>query len=107
MHFFLAVLLFSAHQGTAVQVKVPAEPGAKSVQAVWQKKMVPAFRAGDAWTTILGVDLDAKPGVHAGEAVMTRDDGKVERREITIDVEAKSYPTEPLKVAGKFVEPSK
>ena len=107
MHLFLAVLLFSAHQGTAVQVKVPAEPGVKSVQVVWQKKTVPAFRAGDAWTTILGVDLDAKPGVHTAEAVMTREDGRVERREVTVDVEGKSYPTEPLKVAGKFVEPSK
>jgi len=107
MHLFLAVLLFSAHQGTAVQVRVPAEPGVKSVDVIWQKKTVPAFRAGDAWTTILGVDLDAKPGVHTGEAVITKDDGKVERREITVDVESKSYPTEPLKVAGKFVEPSK
>jgi murein DD-endopeptidase MepM/ murein hydrolase activator NlpD len=106
-HLFLAVLLFSAHQGTAVQVKVPDGPGVKSVQVIWQHKTVPAFRAAGAWTTILGVDLDAKPGVHEAEAVLTKDDGRVERREITIDVEAKSYPKEPLKVAGKFVEPNK
>src|SRR5689334_4035545 len=104
---FLAALLFTAHQGTAVQVKVPNEPGLKSVEVIWQKKTVPAFRAGDAWTTILGVDLDAKPGAHEAEAVLTRDDGRVEKREITIDVEAKSYPREPLKVGGKFVELSK
>lgn len=107
MHLFLAVLAFTAHQGTAVQVKVPTEPGVKSVQVVWQKKTVPAFRAGDGWTTILGVDLDAKAGEQTAEAVMTREDGRVERREVTVDVESKSYPTEPLKVAGKFVEPSK
>ncbi|HEX3582521.1 MAG TPA: M23 family metallopeptidase [Thermoanaerobaculia bacterium] len=104
---FLAALVFTAHQGTAVQVKVPNEPGVKSVEVMWQTKAVPAFRAGDDWATFLGVDLDAKPGEHTAEAVVTRDDGRVERREITVDILAKSYPTEPLKVAGKFVEPSK
>ena len=58
---FLAVLAFSAHQGSAVQVRVPNEPGVKSVHVIWLRKTVPAFRAGDEWTTILGVDLDAKP----------------------------------------------
>lgn len=104
---FLAALLFTAHQGTAVWVSVPNEPGVNAVEVVWQKSTVPAFRAGEAWTTILGVDLDEKPGAHTAEAVLTMDGGRVERREITVDVEAKSYPTEPLKVAGKFVEPSK
>lgn len=104
---FLAVLAFAAHQGSAVRVTVPNEPGVKSVQIVWQQKTVPAFRAGDAWTTILGVDLDAKPGAHEAEAVLTMGDGRVERREITIDVAAKSYPTQPLQVAGKYVELSK
>lgn len=104
---FFAALVFTAHQGTAVQVKVPNEPAAKSVEVRWDDKTVPAFRAGDAWTTILGVDLDAKPGAHTAEAVLTTDDGRLEKREITIDVAAKSYPKEPLKVGGKFVELSK
>jgi murein DD-endopeptidase MepM/ murein hydrolase activator NlpD len=104
---FLAVLAFSAHQGSAVQVKVPNEPHVKSVQVVWLQKTVPTFRAEESWTTILGVDLDAKPGAHAAEALLTMDDGRVERREIAINVEAKKYPTQPLKVAGKFVELSK
>jgi len=104
---FLAVLAFSAHQGSAVQVKVPSEPGVKSVHVIWLKKTVPAFREGDGWTTILGVDLDAKPGAHEAEAVLTMDDGREQRRDITIDVAAKKYPTQPLQVAGKFVELSK
>ena len=86
---------------------VPNEPGVKAVRVVWLGKSVPAFRAGDGWTTILGVDLDAKPGAHEAEAELTMGDGRVERREITIDVEAKKYPTQPLEVAGKFVELSK
>ncbi|HEY2322289.1 MAG TPA: M23 family metallopeptidase [Thermoanaerobaculia bacterium] len=104
---FFAVLAFSAHQGSAVRVRVPNEPGVKSVHVMWLQKSVPAFRAGDGWATILGVDLDAKPGAHEAEAVMAMADGRVERREITIDVEAKKYPTQPLQVAEKFVELSK
>jgi murein DD-endopeptidase MepM/ murein hydrolase activator NlpD len=107
MSLFLAALAFSAHQGSAVQVKIPNEPHVRSVEVVWLKKMVPAFRAGDSWTTILGVDLDAKPGAHAAEALLRMDDGRVEKREVAIDVEAKKYPTQPLKVAEKFVELSK
>lgn len=105
--FFVAALAFTAHQGTAVQVKVPNEPGVRAVQVIWQKKAVPAFRAGDGWITILGIDLDEKPGERTAEAAMTMEDGRVARRGIAIDVAAKQYPTQPLKVAGKFVELSK
>src|ERR1051326_1339120 len=107
VHLVLAVLAFTAHQGSAVQVKVPSEPGVKSVHVIWLEKSVPAFRAAEGWTTILGVDLDAKPGAHEAEAVLTMEDGREQRREIAIDVAAKKYPTRPLQVAGKFVELSK
>ncbi len=107
IHLFFAALAFTAHQGTALQVRVPNEPGVKLVQVIWQGKTVPAFRAGDGWVTILGVDLDEKAGEHAAEAVLTMEDGRVEKREIAVDVAAKQYPTQPLKVAGKFVELSK
>ena len=79
----------------------------KSVQLVWQKKNVPAFRAGDGWTSILGVDLDAKPGPHKAEAVLTMDDGTIERREIGVDVAAKQFPVTRLDVDEKFVALSK
>ncbi|HSP33007.1 MAG TPA: M23 family metallopeptidase [Thermoanaerobaculia bacterium] len=103
----MAALVFTAHQGSAVEVKIPDDPHAKSVQVVWQNKKVPAFRAGDAWTTILGVDLDAKPGEHAAEALVTMDDGHVERREVAVDVAATKFPTTKLNVDEKFVDLSK
>jgi len=105
--FFLAALAYTAPQGSAIQIKLPNEPHVKSVQVVWQQKHVPAFRAGETWTTILGVDLDMKPGPRNAEAMLTTDDGRVERREVTVDVVAKSYPTTPLKVAERFVELNK
>ena len=105
--FLFAALVYTANQGSAVQLKLPDEPGVKSVQVIWQTHTVPAFRAGAAWTTILGVDLDAKPGEHMAEAVLTAADGRVERRTIVVNVVRKKFPTTTLKVEEHFVELSK
>jgi murein DD-endopeptidase MepM/ murein hydrolase activator NlpD len=107
INVLLAALVFTAHQGSAVEVRIPDEPHAKSVQVVWDKKNVPAFRADGDWITILGVDLDATAGAHSAEALVTTEDGHVDRREITIDVAAKKYPTSRLNVDEKFVDLSK
>ena len=103
----LAAIVFTANQGSAVRLKLPDEPHVKSVQVIWGTKKVPAFRAEGAWMTIVGVDLDAKPGAHPAEALLTMDDGAVEKRELTVDVAAKKYPTSEVKVAEKFVELNK
>jgi murein DD-endopeptidase MepM/ murein hydrolase activator NlpD len=103
----LAATLYTAAQGSAVQVQVPDEPRTKSVQVTWSEKRVPAFRVDDTWTTLLGIDLDAKPGTHAAEALLTRDDGSVERRAITIQVAARKFPVTRLKVEPKFTQLSK
>lgn len=105
--FALAALVFTASQGSAVLVKVPNEPHVKSVQVVWRAEKVPTFRAGDEWTTILGVDLDAKAGEDKTTALLTMDDGQVEKREIAVDVRAKKFPVSRVNVAQKFVELSK
>lgn len=102
-----AALVYTASQGSAVQLKLPNEPGVKSVHVIWRGENVPAFRSGDGWTTILGVDLDAKPGAHRAEAVLTTDGGGVEKRDVTIDVRARKFPTSRLDVEEKFIELSK
>jgi murein DD-endopeptidase MepM/ murein hydrolase activator NlpD len=104
---FLATLLSTAKQGSAVMVKIPDEPHVKSAVVVWRNEKVPAIHNGNAWTTILGIDLDTKPGAHKTEALLTMDDGRAERREVTVDVVAKQFPTTQLKVAEKFVELNK
>jgi murein DD-endopeptidase MepM/ murein hydrolase activator NlpD len=104
---FLAAAVFTGSQGSAIKLTLPDEPNVKSVQVIWQKKSVPAFHAGGGWTTILGVDLDAKPGRHSAAAVLTHDDGRVERREVIVRVLAKKYPTTPLNVDERFVELNK
>jgi len=102
--FLLAAVVYTANQGSAIQLKLPDEPHLKAVHVIWREKTVPAFHAGAAWTTILGVDLDTTPGEHPAEALLTMDDGHVERREILIKVVAKTFPTTPLKVEERFVE---
>jgi len=88
-------------------VKIPNEPRVQSVAVVWRKEKVPAIRSGDGWTTILGVDLDTRPGAYKTNALLTRDDGRVDRREVTVNVAARKFPTSKLKVAEKFVELNK
>jgi murein DD-endopeptidase MepM/ murein hydrolase activator NlpD len=104
---FFAAAVYTASQGSAVEVKLPNEPHLKSVQVIWRTKKVPAVHADATWTTILGVDLDGKPGAHAAQTVLTTDDGHVTRGRIIIQVQAKKFPTSPLKVAERFVELSK
>jgi murein DD-endopeptidase MepM/ murein hydrolase activator NlpD len=100
----LAATLYTASQGSALQLKVPHEPHTKSVQVVWEEKRVPAYRVDDVWTTFLGIDLDANVGTHAAEALLTMDDGSVERRGIAIEVAASKFPVTRLKVAPKFTQ---
>lgn len=103
----LAAVVFAGNQGSAVQVKLPDEPHVKSANVIWRGEKVPALHVGEAWTTILGVDLDAKPGAQIAEAVLTMDDGRVDRQEITIDVRARKFPTSQLNVEEKFIELSR
>jgi murein DD-endopeptidase MepM/ murein hydrolase activator NlpD len=103
----LVAVIVSANQGSAVQLTFPNEPGVKSVEIAWNNKKVPAFQIEDRWTTILGVDLDTKPGKHPADAFFTMQDGSIEKREAVIEVEAKKYPTTELTVDDKYVELSK
>lgn len=103
----LAVTAFAANQGSAVQLTFPDEPGVKSVEVVWEAKKVPAVRVEDKWTTIVGVDLDTKPGEHKAGVFFTMQDGRVDKRDAVIKVVAKNYPTTELNVEDKYVELSK
>jgi len=103
---FLAVM-FSANQGSALQLTFPHEPGVKSVQVLWQNKTVPAFRLNNAWTTFVGVDLDTKAGDHKADVLFTMEDGRVDKRDIVVKVVEKKYPMTELKVDDRYVELSK
>jgi murein DD-endopeptidase MepM/ murein hydrolase activator NlpD len=93
----------TAELGRAVQVMVAHEPGIQSVQMDWREKKIPFARIKDKWVTVVGVDLDTKPGVQRSVIDVRMNDGRVDRREVTIEVKDVRYPTTELKVAEGFV----
>src|ERR1700712_1563775 len=95
--FFLAAVVSTAKQGSAVEVKIPNEPHVTSVAVVWREEKVPTVLEGKDWVTILGVDLDTTPGQQKTEAIVKKDDGSVERRELSIGVVAETFPSTNLK----------
>jgi murein DD-endopeptidase MepM/ murein hydrolase activator NlpD len=107
MTLLLAAMIFSANQGSAIQLTFPDEEGVKAVAVVWSGRKIPAFRAGEVWTTVAGVDLDTKPGEHQADVLFTMADGRVDKREAVIKVIQKKYPTTKLTVDEKYVELSK
>jgi murein DD-endopeptidase MepM/ murein hydrolase activator NlpD len=107
MSLFLMLATYSANQGSAVRLTIPNEPEVKSVEVVWETKKVPALLEDHAWITILGVDLDAKPGDHKADILLTMSDGRVDKREAVIQVVSKKFPTTELTVDAKYVEPNK
>jgi murein DD-endopeptidase MepM/ murein hydrolase activator NlpD len=104
---FLAAAVFSANQGSALQLTFPHEAGVKAVEVVWETKKIPAFRVRDMWMTVVGVDLDAKPGEYKAPVTFTMEDGRLDKRETVINVTEKKYPTTELKVEERFVQLSK
>jgi murein DD-endopeptidase MepM/ murein hydrolase activator NlpD len=104
---FLAAVVFTANQGSVVQITLPHEPGIKSMEVGWEGKKVPAFRNDSVWATVLGVDLDAAPGEHKADVSCTMEDGRIEKKEAVVKVVAKKFPTTELKVEERFVELSK
>jgi murein DD-endopeptidase MepM/ murein hydrolase activator NlpD len=101
----LIVLLLAnlfATQGKAIRLSLADEPGIQKVEIQWQEQTIPYIRSGAQWTTVLGIDLDVKPGDHTAELRITRS-GNVELRSVPISVKAGQYPVQRLTVADEFV----
>ncbi len=95
---------FTTNQGKAVQLTFPNEAGVRSIEMKWQGKTVPFVLLKDSWITVVGVDLDIKPGDHPGDVLVTRADGRMETRSTTIRVESTNFPTTELQVEERFVQ---
>jgi murein DD-endopeptidase MepM/ murein hydrolase activator NlpD len=70
----------------------------------WRSQKVPFVRVEGKWVTVIGVDLDMKPGDHTSDVRVLMQDGRVENREVVVSVKSISYPTTELKVAEQFVQ---
>lgn len=65
----------------------------------------PAFRVSDtAWQTLVGIDLDVKPGPHT-VSIVTTDAAGVRTTTRRLEVVPKAFPTRRLTVEPRFVEP--
>jgi len=98
----LATLM--AIQGQALQLDQPHEAGLTSIEASWNERRVPYFRADDRWLTVIGIDLDAGEGTYPIEVSLQYEDGQVETRTDMVQVHAKSFPTTKLTVAPGYVQ---
>jgi len=99
----LLATLIAGQQGQAVRLSLPDEPGIEKVEIRFQGKVIPYTHAGPEWFTVVGLDLDIKPGTYNGDVRVTKN-SKVELRSLKIDVKAVKFPVERLQVAEKYVE---
>lgn len=97
------VAAVTAQQGQAVRLSFPHEPGVESAEIRWQGRTIPYTHSGQEWITVVGVDLDMKPGSYSGE-IRVKKNGAVERQPVTLTVKAVKFPTERLKVPDEFVQ---
>ncbi len=102
--FFLAAAVFPVGQGQPLLMTFPEESGVKSMQLWLETKKIPFAHVQGKWETIVGIDLDAKPGEHPAEVAVTFGDGRMEKRPVTIRVEIVKFPTTTLRVEDKYVE---
>jgi len=103
---YLAAFLATAiagQQGQAVRLSLPDEPGITKVEVRFQEKTIPYVHVGQEWFTVVGLDLEIKPGSYTGNVRVTKNN-KVEVRPVKIDVKAVKFPVERLQVADKYVE---
>jgi len=100
----LALAAITANLGGAVQVRFPNEPGVVAVEGEWQQKKVPFVHVKDEWISLIGVDLDVKPGEYKVDVSFKFNDGHVEKRDEVIAVQPTEYPTTQLTVEEKYVE---
>src|SRR5215469_8217396 len=107
LQILLLATVFTANQGSIALVKFPGEPGINSMVLTWNEKHIPFARVADQWETVVGVDVDTKPGDYEGQVDVTLADGKVEKRPVTFHVEGVKFPTTELTVDDQYVELSK
>jgi len=102
----LLLTAWVAGQGQALEMSFPAEPGLTGVTVQWSGHDVPFIRNGDHWHTIVGVDLDSRPGDHAVDVTFKYEDGHTRVMREPVIVNAGQYPTTELQVEERYGNPN-
>ncbi len=93
-----------AGQGQALEMSYAAEPDLTGVTVRWSGHEVPFVRRGGRFVTVVGVDLDSKPGEHAVDVTFTYEGGRTRKIREPVVVRAEQYPTTELEVEERYVE---
>ena len=95
------------HPGEVVVLEVRASEPFASVRATVFGSTIRFFAvtADGLWRGLVGIDLTADAGIHPVSLVATMADGSAIRRDYTLAVEPKEFPTRQLTVAPSFVNP--
>jgi murein DD-endopeptidase MepM/ murein hydrolase activator NlpD len=89
-------------QGEIVEVKVYGE-ALSSVEARWAERNLPFYPvAPGSFAAIIGVDLEAKPGISKITITATNDAGRQRRAQTIVQTLSKSFREESLTVAPGF-----
>jgi murein DD-endopeptidase MepM/ murein hydrolase activator NlpD len=102
----LLLTAWVAGQGQALEMSFPAEPGLTGVTVLWSGHDVPFVHSGDRWLTLVGVDLDSRPGDHAVDVTFTYADGHKRVSREPVVVNAGQYPTTELQVEERYGNPN-
>ncbi|HEX8031102.1 MAG TPA: M23 family metallopeptidase [Vicinamibacterales bacterium] len=116
--FMLAVIRADGAQATAPMRARTLQPGevvvltsigdarSESVRVHAFKHWFPAYQEGEAWSAMIGIDLDTRPGTYQIE-VESRVDGQIVHQSYPLQVQAKNFRTRRLTVNEAFVTPPK
>jgi len=104
INLLVLITALTVGQGQILQLDTPDEPDLQSVTIEWNDRLIPFVRRNNGWFTLVGVDLDASPGVHAADMTWTYRDGRVRHAARKIDVAERQFRTTRLQVAPKYVE---
>ena len=99
----MLITAWVAGQGQALELHYPTEPGLTGVAVRWSGHAVPFVRHGDQWLTVVGVDLDSRPGEHAVDVTFSYADGRTRVIREPVTVSSQKFPTTELTVEERFV----
>jgi murein DD-endopeptidase MepM/ murein hydrolase activator NlpD len=100
----VAALAVIAAQGQAVGLAYADEHGLASVEATWEGHRFPLVKHDALWVAVIGVDLEAKAGVHAADVTFRYADGRSRSVREPVTVKTQKFPTTELKVEDRYVE---
>ena len=100
----LLLASLAASQGQALRIALPDEPGLASAEVAWGGRTAAFVREGAEWQAVIGVDLEAAPGLQVAEVVVRFEDARTEIRRQEIEVSAGTFPTTHLEVEPRYVQ---